>query len=375
MEIQKFMEFTSFTSMENNEIDIPNYQKLTSNVSIVDIVKTLPPECFNKDYTKCWMQALTNLLVLFVCYFGLATLPWFFLPLLWIIAGTALTGFFCLGHDCGHYSFAKQRWVNELLGHIFLLPTIYPFYNWCLQHNSHHNFTNRLGRSGWRQVHDIVNKKVDSYWQPFRVETYNNLTPITRIIYKLTRGFLWWLTTILNWWAQLTINVSKLHKKERSKVRLSIAIVLLFSGTVFPTLIITTGIWGFIKFWLIPWLIFHFWFSTFTLIHHTFPDNKYWKSESDWNSAQAQLCGTVQCNYPWWVEFLCHNINYHIAHHISTAIPSYNLRIAHESLQQNWGIYLKECDFSWSLIREITSKCHLYDYADEHFKSFQECSN
>lgn len=37
------------------------------------------------------------------------------------------------------------------------------------------------------------------------------------------------------------------------------------------------------------------------------------------------------------VEILCHDINVHIPHHISPRIPSYNLRDAHQSLQENWG--------------------------------------
>lgn len=37
------------------------------------------------------------------------------------------------------------------------------------------------------------------------------------------------------------------------------------------------------------------------------------------------------------IEILCHDINVHIPHHISPKIPSYNLRAAHKSLQENWG--------------------------------------
>jgi len=66
-----------------------------------------------------------------------------------VFTGTALTGFFC-AHDCGHRSFAKQRWVNDLVGHLFMLPLIYPFHSWRILHNTH---TNKLD--------------VDNAWQPF----------------------------------------------------------------------------------------------------------------------------------------------------------------------------------------------------------------
>ena len=41
--------------------------------------------------------------------------------------------------------------------------------------------------------------------------------------------------------------------------------------------------------------------------------------------------------YPCRVEVLCHDISVHIPHHISQKIPSYNLRLAHDSLIRNWG--------------------------------------
>jgi omega-6 fatty acid desaturase (delta-12 desaturase) len=76
--------------------------------------------------------------------------------------------------------------------------------------------------------------------------------------------------------------------------------------------------------------------STFTMVHHTAPHIPF-KDSKDWNAATAQLGGTVHCDYPKWVEVLCHDISVHIPHHISQKIPSYNLRLAHESLVKNWG--------------------------------------
>ena len=37
------------------------------------------------------------------------------------------------------------------------------------------------------------------------------------------------------------------------------------------------------------------------------------------------------------VEFLCHDINVHVPHHVSSKIPWYNLRAATDSLRSNWG--------------------------------------
>jgi omega-6 fatty acid desaturase (delta-12 desaturase) len=325
-----------------------------------DILKTLPKACFQKDMRKAWTSLAVNVLMVALGYASLALAPWFLLPIAWIFTGTALTGFFVIGHDCGHRSFANRKWVNDLVGHLALAPLIYPFHSWRLLHNIHHKYTNKMD--------------VDNAWQPFRPEVYAELGWFQRG-YQLMRGKLWWLASIIHW-VGLHFNLANFKPQDRPKVKLSIAVVVGFAAIVFPLLIATTGIWGFVKFWLFPWLVYHFWMSTFTLVHHTMPDIAFQEPEV-WNEAQAQLSGTVHCEYPIWVELLCHHINVHVPHHLSTAIPAYNLRMAHASLRENWGDYLYECTFSWSLMQTITDRCHLYhpDNAYQTFRKYHQQTN
>ncbi len=327
----------------------------TSDFHLKDILKTLPKECFQKDMWKAWTGLLTNVCMVALGYLSIAHSPWFLLPIAWVFTGTALTGFFVIAHDCGHRSFAKRRWVNDLIGHLLMLPLIYPFHCWRILHNQHHAHTNKM--------------EIDNAWQPFRPETFEAFNSLMRVAYKGMRGWLWWLASIVHW-AGLHFNLANFAAKDRGKVKLSIAIVGVFAAIFFPILIGTLGIWGFVKFWLLPWLVYHFWMSTFTLVHHTAPHISFSEPE-DWNAAKAQLAGTVHCEYPAWVEFLCHHINVHIPHHVSTAIPSYNLRMAHNSLKQNWGAYLTESQFSWSLMQTIVTECHLYDKRGGYL-SFQD---
>ena len=63
-----------------------------------------------------------------------------------------------------------------------------------------------------------------------------------------------------------------------------------------------------------PRLGYHFWMSTFTVVHHTAPHIPF-KGGKDWDAAKAQLGGTVHCDFPRWVEFLCHDISVHVPHH------------------------------------------------------------
>lgn len=326
-----------------------------SDIQLKDILRTLPRECFQKDRRKAWLSVLFSVLAVALGYASIAASPWFLLPFAWIFTGTALTGFFVIAHDCGHRSFAKRRWVNDWVGHILMLPLIYPFHCWRIKHNYHHVHTNELD--------------VDNAWQPWTPEAFTESTTGIQAAYRAMRGRLWWLASIVHW-AKVHFDLNQYEPRDRNKVKISIAAVVIFAAVCFPVLIVTTGIWGFVKFWLLPWLGYHFWMSTFTLVHHTAPEVQF-RPTSAWNAAEAQLAGTVHCDYPRWVEMLCHDINVHVPHHISVSIPSYNLRMAHQSLKQNWGEHVRESRFSWQFMKQIVDHCHLYhpEVAYQPFKS------
>ncbi len=192
------------------------------------------------------------------------------------------------------------------------------------------------------------------------------------------RGRLWWLASLPHW-ALVHFDWRKFPAgKTRDDVKFSALFAIIGAAVMFPVMIGTVGIWGFVKFWLLPWLVYHFWMSTFTIVHHTAADIPF-TPEGEWNEAilqrrgyaNAQLAGTVHCNYPRWVEFLCHDINVHVPHHISTAIPSYRLRQAHAIIKANWGEYIKERKFTWEMMKDITDKCHLYEQ-NEFYQTFRE---
>jgi omega-6 fatty acid desaturase (delta-12 desaturase) len=344
---------TATTENLANTLSFP----IDPDIELKDIIKTLPRECFEKNRRKAWQQVLLSVTAVTLGYVAIASAPWFLLPLAWLFTGTALTGFFVIAHDCGHRSFAKRRWVNDWVGHILMLPLIYPFHSWRILHDFHHVHTNEL--------------LVDNAWQPWTSENYVNASPLVKSIYRGLRGRFWWLASIVHW-INLHFDLSQFSQRDRGKVKVSIVAVVIFAIVFFPSLIAATGVWGFVKFWLLPWLVYHFWMSTFTLVHHTAPEIQFHPTEV-WNAAAAQLAGTVHCRYPRWVEILCHDINVHVPHHISVAIPAYNLQMAHDSLERNWGGYIQEQRFSWALMKRIVDRCHLY-HPETAYQTFKEFS-
>ncbi|ELS03490.1 fatty acid desaturase [Xenococcus sp. PCC 7305] len=330
---------------------------LDPSLKIRDILDTLPKEVFVKNPRKAWLKVFVNVACVVLGYWAVAVSPWYLLPIAWIFLGTNLIGLFVLGHDCGHRSFSNQIWVNDLVGHIMFLPLIYPFHAWRIMHNHHHKHTNKL--------------EEDNTWTPFSAEEYEQLSPAYKWWYQRMRGKFWWLGSVAHW-AVLHFDWRRFTGKQREQVRFSVLLVVFTAAVGFPLILINFGIWGFVKFYIVPWLIYHFWMSTFTIVHHTLPSIPFTHKEQ-WHEAAAQLCGTVHCKYPWWVEFFCHDINVHIPHHLTTAIPWYNLRLAHKSIKANWGEYIHERKFSWPLIVEICDHCHLYNQ-QSNYQSFADHS-
>ncbi|KAG2443292.1 hypothetical protein HYH02_009362 [Chlamydomonas schloesseri] len=321
-------------------------KELPDGVTLTDIIKSMPQEVFQKDHGKAWRACLTSIAACAACWYLISISPWYLLPAAWALAGTAFTGFFVIGHDCGHRSFHENNLVEDIVGHLFFAPLIYPFEPWRIKHNHHHAHTNKLVE--------------DTAWHPVTEEDMKKWDPTSAMLYKIFLGTPLKLWASVGHWLVWHFDLKKYTPKQQTRVIISLAVVYGFMMTVFPALIYFGGPWAFVKYWLMPWLGYHFWMSTFTVVHHTAPHIPFKKAE-EWNAAKAQLSGTVHCDFPGWVEFLTHDISWHVPHHVAPKIPWYNLRKATESLRQNWGEYMTECTFNWRVVKNICTECHVYD--------------
>ncbi|KAH6794397.1 fatty acid desaturase 6 [Perilla frutescens var. hirtella] len=328
-------------------------EPLPDNVTLKDILDTLPKKVFEIDDAKSWKSVLISITSYALGIFMIAKAPWYLLPLSWAWTGTAITGFFVIGHDCAHKSFSRNKLVEDIVGTLAFMPLIYPYEPWRFKHDRHHAKTNML--------------EEDTAWLPVNPEDLESSILRKALIYAYG-PFRPWMS--IAHWLRMHFDVKNFRPNEVNRVKISLACVFAFMAIGWPLMIYKTGIMGWIKFWLMPWLGYHFWMSTFTMVHHTAPHIPF-KSSDEWNAAKAQLNGTVHCDYPSWIEVLCHDINVHIPHHISPRIPSYNLRAAHKSLQENWGKYMNEASWNWRLMKTILTVCHVYD-KEKNYAPFDE---
>jgi len=321
---------------------------IPDHVTLKNVIDSFPKEVFELNPWKAWRSVAISVSSMAACLWLISVVPPVLLPVAWFVAGTAFTGWFVVGHDCGHRSFCKTNWVEDLVGILMFMPLIYPFEPWRLKHDQHHAFTNQL-------VHDTA-------WHPLMPEEVEAMPPLARRLVTSFLGSPFKLVASIGHWLQWHFDLSLYTKQQLPKVKLSLATTFLFMFGALPLITLKLGVWGLVKYWLMPWLGFHFWLSAFTLIHHTAPHIPF-KGRKEWNAAQAQLGGTVHCEFPKWVEVLCHDISVHIPHHCAMRIPSYNLRAAHESLEKNWGPHLNKTSLPkhWKLLLKCCSDLHVYD--------------
>lgn len=320
--------------------------QLPEDVTLAQIARSMPAEVFELDHGKAWRAVGITLGSLAASLWLVSVSPWYLLPVSWLLAGTAATGLFVIGHDCGHRSFHKNPNVEDIVGTLLMAPLIYPFEPWRIKHNQHHAHTNKLGE--------------DTAWHPLRKEDWESWGPAMRGFFYCFYGTPARCLVSIAHWLVWHFSLELYTKKQRPRVIVSWLAVAAFALVGLPAIVAGLGWFGLVKFWLVPWLLFHFWMSTFTVVHHTAPHIPF-KSPEDWNAAEAQLSGSVHCDYPAWVDFLTHDISWHVPHHISAKIPWYNLRDATQSLRANWGRYMTECTFNWKIMGAMFTQLHFYD--------------
>lgn len=329
-------------------------KELPDGVTLGTIVKSMPKEVFELDHGKAWGACVTSLVSFAASLYLISISPWYLLPFAWFLSGTAFTGFFVVGHDCGHRSFHQNKLVEDIVGTLAFMPLIYPFEPWRIKHNHHHAHTNKLVE--------------DTAWHPAMEDKVKEWSPFERWAYTTFLGTPLKLWASVGHWAIWHFNLDLYTAEQKPRVIVSLAAVAAFIAIGFPLIVHYTGWVGLAKYWLMPWLGYHFWMSTFTVVHHTAPHIPF-KHADEWDAAKAQLSGTVHCDYPRWVEFLTHDINVHVPHHVNSRIPWYNLRKATDSLRQNWGEYMTEASFNWRMMKNIITECHMYD-KDTNYKPY-----
>jgi len=321
---------------------------------------------FNKDlYKPNNFYASFYLIFGFVFYFlslllgylVIANKLFYLLPLNWFLIGTAQTTLFVIGHDCAHQSFFSKKRVNNFWGQICFAPVFYPYYAWKYSHAAHHLYTNQL---------DIHESDVyyDNAWVPITLEQYRKYKDEKKIfilfVHRLSRYVPPLGAAIHNIHIHFFINKFKSdHKKD---------VLYSYFCLFFLFSVLNIFVFEMTKSWLVnfnliflPIIFFQWWMSLYTFQHHTSQNIKLYKKE-EWTPYLGQVLGTFNSISPKWLSFIHLNIEYHLPHHLSTAIPSYKLQEAYRILKASiYNKHILENKLSLKYYFNQVKNCHLWD--------------
>ncbi len=232
--------------------------------------------------------------------------------LLALPAAAFLARLFMIQHDCGHGSFFKSRWANDMLGRTLSVLTLTPYDDWRRSHAKHHAGSGHLDRRG---VGDIDLLTVAEYQAlPFR----------RRLAYRLSRHALVLLTIgpiyvfILR--QRLPSDLFRADRRAWTSTlctNLAIAVLVIGLGWLlgFDSLFLVhlpiTLIAAAIGIWLF-------------YVQHQF-EHTYWERDPEWTFHKSAFRGSTYYDLPAPLRWLTANIGVHHVHHLVSRIPSYRL--------------------------------------------------
>ncbi len=315
--------------------------------SLSKIIRKIPKQCFTKDPVKAYGFLVRDIALTAALTYGILALhSWLLAPLLSLVLGCVLTGLFVIGHDAGHGSFSNSSRVNRFVGHLTSIPVLWPYDVWRLSHDHHHRWTHHAEK--------------EIAWRPLTLDEYVAMAPWKRAVYRFSRTNGFFLASAL-YQAFYVIDAKNgvfFAPEDAAKLKFSLRLTLAYSLVYLGAVAWAGGLYGLVFLFLIPQLVYQFWLSTFTLLHHTSPENKL-LSSAVWSPERAQLTMSVQIHFPAWVDWLTHDISWHVPHHVSVGIPHYRLRQAHRALRYAYPDYVQEHRLTWDYVKAVIDECHL----------------
>ena len=271
-----------------------------------------------KPVLRSSVWQLANSLLPYLALWGLMiwTLSisyWLTLPLAVVAAGF-LVRLFIIFHDCGHGSFFKSRRANRWVEFVTGVLTFTPYGQWRHKHALHHATSGDLDRRGTGEIWTLT------------VQEYLEASRWKRFAYRLARNpfVLFVLAPTYVFLIENRLPSRAVGKREHLGVYWTnfalLAIAVVMSLTIglkayvliqLPVMILAgaAGVWLF-------------------YVQHQF-EGVQWRRRTDWDYTEAALRGSSFYKLPRVLQWFTGNIGFHHIHHLSPAIPNYNLERCH----------------------------------------------
>jgi stearoyl-CoA desaturase (delta-9 desaturase) len=264
-----------------------------------EVIDCLPNELFERSSVKAAIKLAQSVLLFAAGVAFLYFTPWYLLPITWLWLGIVLCGLYAVAYHCSQDRFFNEMtcpsWLNKIVGAVCMLPLLIPFENFRLMHE---------------------NKQ--------QVEKKKDLPSVTPE--PFVESPLWFLSSIRQWLS------SNIYFESKKSVVVNVVCLYIFAAIIFSVIIWTTGLAGLIKYYVGPFIAYHFVMATFL--------------KADFEEKKKRN-GSAITNFPHLIETLSNyaNHSYQIrvrwqGDKISSlldSIPAYNLGKAKRLLKNQLG--------------------------------------
>ncbi|MFZ1988245.1 MAG: fatty acid desaturase [Alphaproteobacteria bacterium] len=224
-----------------------------------------------------------------------------------------LVRLFIIQHDCGHGSYFKTRFVNDVLGRFMSVFTLTPYGHWKQHHALHHATSGNLDKRGFGDIHTLT------------VSEYEAMPVLGRLKYRLYRNpfIMILIGAPINFFVLQRFPIGRSlpnHSGWRSVLVLNLILAIVFGSLVvvggFKHVMMTYLPVSIIGAWVGGWLFF---------VQHQF-ENTAWERTTDWDPRVAALYGSSYFELPRVLRWFTGNIGLHHIHHLCSRIPNYRLQ-------------------------------------------------
>lgn len=305
-----------------------NFTEGSLPFTLQDLKNAIPDHCFNPSLPRSLAYLVWDFAVVGALYaLAIRFDSWLFMPIFWLVQGTMFWALFVVGHDCGHGSFSKYKWLNNLVGHLCHTPILVPYHGWRISHRTHHANTGNIDTDeSWYPVTWSKYSQMPWYEKLIRFNLLLLAYPI--YLFKRSPG---------RKGSHFLPDSPLFRPSERKDVLTStFMLILMLVGLGF-----VAYQWGWValvKYYVGPYVVFVMWLDLVTYLHHTEADIPWYRGE-DWYYLKGAL-STIDRDYGL-INNIHHDIGTHVAHHIFSNMPHYYLKEATEAIKPILGDYYR----------------------------------
>ncbi len=241
--------------------------------------------------------------------------------LLALPAALLVARLFMIQHDCGHFSFFRSRWANNVVGSVIGVFTLVPYVYWRKTHAIHHATSGNLDHRSFGDIDTLT------------VREYLSRTPRQRLAYRFYRHPLVMLLIgpafqfIIK--HRFPLDTPREWKREWASVHwtnLGLLAVIVSAGLLVG--------WDRFLAVQLPVTLFTGSLGVYLFyVQHQYEDT-YWRYREAWNYYAAGLEGASHLVMPKVLQWFTANIGLHHIHHIASRIPNYRLQRCYDENPQ-----------------------------------------